>query len=116
MPKVNPETPILKRVMLAATKMGARLFRNNVGFDEVRKIHYGLCKGSSDLIGWRPVTITPEMVGTTIAQFYAVEVKTSTGEITEEQQRFIDAVNKYGGCAVVARHQDDLLRTREGER
>lgn len=108
MPHVNPETAILKRILLTATKMGSRLFRNNVGFDDARKIHYGLCKGSSDLIGWRQVLITPEMVGDRIAQFYAVEVKTAAGSVTEDQQRFIDAVNNAGGCGLIARHESDL--------
>jgi hypothetical protein len=53
--------------------LGGRVFRNNVGEYKVgdRYIRYGLCPGSSDIIGWTPVKITPEMVGTTLPVFTA---------------------------------------------
>jgi hypothetical protein len=70
---------------------------------DARPLHAGLCEGSSDLIGWTPVTITPDMVGTTIAVFTAVEVKTGRVRVTEAQTRFLDAVTAAGGIARVAR-------------
>jgi hypothetical protein len=45
--------------------------------------------------------------------FTAIEVKTPTGRVSEQQQRFISMVNGLGGIAGVARSvQDaaDLLR------
>jgi ribosomal protein S19 len=39
-------------------------------------VQFGLCKGSADLIGWKRVTVTPEMVGSTVAVFTSIEVKT----------------------------------------
>jgi hypothetical protein len=33
----------------------------------------------------------------------AIEVKTPSGKVTQEQQQFIDRVNKEGGIAGVAR-------------
>ena len=72
-------------------------------------VRYGLQPGSSDLIGWRTVTITPEMVGTTIAVFTSIEVKTATGRLRPEQQQWLDAVQSAGGIAGVARSVEDAL-------
>lgn len=71
-----------------------------------RLVRYGLCPGSSDLIGLRQVTITPDMVGQTIAQFVAIEVK-DRGRVTPEQERFITMVLQAGGLAGIARSVDD---------
>ena len=58
-----------------------------------RYISYGLTKGSSDLIG----ILKPS------GRFFALELKTLTGKITEEQVMFIKLVNNMGGYAAVAR-------------
>lgn len=108
---MKPETHLVRRLMLRATELGARLFRNNVGQYIDRNgnvIRYGLCNGSSDLIGWTPVTITPDMVGRTVAVFTAVEAKTLTGRPTMAQIGFLDAVRAAGGRAILARSTDDL--------
>lgn len=63
--------------------------------------------GGSDLIGYRKVTVTPEMVGQEIAQFAAVEVKTARGRVRPEQQRFIEHVRGAGGVAGIARSVED---------
>lgn len=127
------EKNIQTEIMLALSKLGVTIFRNNTGngvagsqMKRIEKpctmallpgdwivrhgsrIQYGLCVGSSDTIGWRPVTITPDMVGETVAVFTAVEIKTSTGRATPEQVNFIEAVRKAGGIAGVARSVDDL--------
>ena len=61
------------RIMLAlGGHPGIRVFRNNVGlarFPDGSTVRYGLCPGSADLIGWRTVTITQDMVGQPFAQF-----------------------------------------------
>lgn len=67
------------------------------------RIHFGLTTGSSDLIGLKTITITPEMVGCRIAQFVGVETKTATGSMREEQKRWLAFVNQAGGLAIVAR-------------
>ena len=104
---MNPETPIQQRIRLeAGGRNGARLFRNNVGvaeFPDGTKVVYGLTPGSSDLIGWRTITITADMVGTQVARFVAIEVK-SPGAKTgrkrlELQKNFIAAVRRAGGLA-----------------
>lgn len=72
---------------LLASQMGWRLFRNNKGvLPDARgvPVRFGLCNEtaalgkrlrSSDLIGIRPVEITQDMVGSTIGQFVAREIK-----------------------------------------
>lgn len=87
----------------------ARLWRNNTGAlkDAAgRLVRYGLCPGSSDLIGLRSITITPDMVGKTVGVFVAIEVK-DRGRLTPEQERFIAMVQQAGGLAGVARSPED---------
>lgn len=91
---------------------GVRMFRNNCGMYQDPKsgnwVRYGLLPGSGDLIGWRSVVITPEMVGTTVAQFVSVEVKTPKGVVKPDQRLWADNVRKAGGIAVIARSVEDV--------
>ena len=66
-------------------------------------------KGAGDLLGWKRVTVTPDMVGQQVAVFLSIEVKTPTGRIRTEQQQWLDAVQAAGGIAGVARSVDDAL-------
>jgi hypothetical protein len=110
------EQSIQQHIRLACSRGSVRLYRNNTGTlkdQNGRPVQFGLCKGSADLIGWRTVTVTPEMVGTTVAVFTSVEVKTATGRLRPEQQQWLDAVQSAGGIAGVARSVSDaetLLR------
>jgi len=91
---------------------GRRLWRNNTGAikDETgRLVRFGLCKGSSDIIGITPITITSDMIGKRIGVFTAIEVKTPKGKPTDEQINFIDRVRDLGGFAGVARSVEDAL-------
>ena len=115
----------LRSIMLGLSTPGVRLFRQNVGtgwtgditrlkdgsilIKNPRPLQAGLCKGSSDLIGWRSIEVTPEMVGRKVALFLAVEVKGDRGRATPEQRNFIDRVRLDGGLAGVARTVDDAL-------
>lgn len=116
------ETTIQRRIQLALSDTTTRLWRNNVGAawqgraEHVgtvvtlygpRRVEYGLCPGSSDLIGLRSVEITPDMVGQRVAIFCAVEVKTAKGRPTDEQPAFIKTVNLLGGRAGIARSEDE---------
>lgn len=102
------EARIQQETRLEASKLGVTLFRNNCGaYREPmtgRLIQYGVGNpGGSDLIGWTPLLITPDMVGRTVAIFTAVEVKTPTGRATPAQINFIDAVTRAGGFAGIVR-------------
>jgi hypothetical protein len=122
---MNPETKIQRLLMMAMSDAGATVFRNETGrFWTGRVVHQdsgqvtlqgaimvpcGLCVGSSDVVGFTPVTITANMVGQTLAVFTAVEVKTRTGRATKEQVNFISQVQKAGGFAGIARNYEEAL-------
>ncbi|WP_287028302.1 VRR-NUC domain-containing protein [Herbaspirillum sp.] len=117
---MTPEARIQREVMLALSQAGCLVWRQNTGqawqgkqlhkardqitLGQCRPVHFGLCKGSSDVLGIAPG-----------GAFLAVEVKTKTGRVTQEQQNFIVAVNRAGGIGFVARSADDAL-TQLGER
>jgi hypothetical protein len=97
-------------IRLALSRGDTRLWRNNTGtlYDrQGRPVSFGLCKGSSDLIGLRSITIGPEHLGQRLAVFAAIEVKSATGRATAEQQAFIEQVQAMGGLAGVARSVTD---------
>jgi len=116
MPAASSEQTIQQHIRLACSIGTCRLFRNNTGtLRDIngRPVTFGLCKGSADLIGWRSVTITPAMVGQTLAIFTSIEVKSSRGRVNPEQQQWLQAVAAAGGIAGVARSVGeamDLLR------
>lgn len=83
------ETAVQANCRLHAPSHGMFLGRNNNGAYNQKQppspgTRWGFCNDSanlnavfksSDLLGWKTITITPDMVGTQIAQFVAVEVK-----------------------------------------
>ena len=104
------EQRIQQEIRLTCSTGSTRLFRNNTGTlrdQHGRPVQFGLCKGSADLIGWRTVTIKPEMVGQQVAVFTSIEVKTPTGRVQPEQQQWLEAVQAAGGIAGVARSVED---------
>jgi len=107
------------QVRLEAASLGVTLFRNNVGVlrdENGRPVRFGLANDSaglnavlksSDLIGWRPVVITPDMIGTTLARFTCREIKAPgwtapTNDRERAQLRWIELVNTHGGDAAFA--------------
>lgn len=108
------ESKVQDDARLAASKMGWRLWRNNKGVlknEYGTPVRFGLVNDtkelgervrSSDLIGIRPVIITPDMVGTTLGQFVAREIKKAgwkyTGTAREKGQlTFGEIVTSLGG-------------------
>jgi hypothetical protein len=114
-----------KKICLMASNLGHRIFRSNVGegwigkavffskpasievypgdviIRKAKRIHFGLCPGQGDYLGW-----------SRDGKFISIEVKTETGVIREGQIEFSDAVNKAGGIAGIVRDEEsafDLL-------
>lgn len=111
----NAETTLQQRIRLAlGTHPELRIFRNQVGSlpdpRTGRMVQFGLARGSADLIGWRTMVITPEMVGQRIAVFTSLEIKTPTGRLAPAQRHWLHAVHQAGGIAGVARSVGDALR------
>lgn len=112
----NAETDLQQRIRLAlGTHPLLRLFRNNSGSlpdpRTGRYVQFGVASpGGSDLIGWRTITVTPDLVGHQLAIFTAIEVKTATGRATPAQRNFIHAVREAGGIAGIARSVADALK------
>jgi hypothetical protein len=118
------ERNIQNRILLATgSHPNIRLFRNNTGqgwqgqtsrdgakliITNPRPLMAGLHKGSSDLIGWKTVEVTPDLVGQHVAIFTAVEVKTGSGRTTVEQEQFLQAVRAAGGIGVVMRDESQV--------
>ena len=106
----NQETVLQNQIRLAIAAPNVKMFRNNVGAlttNDGRRVNFGLCAGSSDLIGFTSKTITADDVGKTVAIFTAIEVKTPTGKVSPQQKAFIDVVNRSGGIGGVVRSVDD---------
>jgi hypothetical protein len=104
------ESQIQQEIRVALNKADVRAWRNNIGKFQLgrRWVNYGLPgPGGSDLIGMVSKTITPDMVGSKVAVFLAVEVKSQTGKVKPEQQRFIDFVRSKGGIAGVCRSKEE---------
>lgn len=119
------ESAVLKAVMLRVGSLpNVRVFRNNTGqgwvgqmtrqgaltiLKNARPLNAGLVKGSSDLIGWTTLEITPDMVGRKVAVFTAIECKTDSGRTDAEQLKFLQNVQAAGGIAIVARDAETAV-------
>jgi len=125
------EGEIQQRVLLAVGgRPDARLFRNNVGVGvsgtvlrqdgpdlflvRGRRIAFGLCPGSADLIGWHSVVVTGDMVGSRIARLLALEIKAPNGRPSGDQRNFIRAVQAAGGIGQVVRSEAEALAALAG--
>lgn len=131
------ETNISKKIQIEASKHGFYLMRNNRGMfypvyvvkklidmivrkdfavalaysKNIHPYRAGLeADGSSDLIGMKFITITPEMIGKKLAIFTAIEVKTKTGTVSKEQSDFITMVRENGGISAVCNDEKNFKK------
>lgn len=119
------EAAIQNRVRLEASRVGARIWRNNVGaglLDDGSFIRWGLVNDSqqmnrkiksSDLIGLKPVLIKPHHVGQVLGVFIAREVKPGNWQFTgtdreTAQLKFLELVASLGGDAAFATGEGTL--------
>lgn len=128
------EGALQNHVRYVSSQMGNYLWRNNTGVlpnpETGRPVRYGLCNDSanlnkvlksSDLIGLTKITITPDMVGHTVAIFTASEIKEEGWKFNPNnsrevaQKNFIDLVNNSGGRAAFIASVDDYIRLVKNE-
>jgi len=101
------ESNIQALIMLALSDSGCLVWRQNTGVlpdRNGRLVRFGLCVGSSDLIG-----LCPD------GKFLAIECKTALGQPTTAQLNFIAAVIRQGGRAGVARSGSEAVRIALGQ-
>lgn len=123
--KFKDESTVQQEVQIEAMKYGCTLMRNNNGActdKDGRLVRYGLGHTSpkqefksSDLIGITKIVITPEMVGTTIGVFTALEVKKEEWDCKKKldehetkQNNFLEWVMLNGGIASFINCVDNL--------
>ena len=95
------EANVQALIMMALSDAGCLVWRQNTGVlpdRNGRLVRFGLCVGSSDIVG-----IAPD------GKFLAIEVKTALGQPTDAQLKFIKAVQRQGGRAGIARSAADAV-------
>lgn len=104
---MSTTSKLTEDIMLAASEIGCRLFRNNTGIARYkmksgeRVVRYGVGPtggGGGDLIGWNKDGI-----------FISIEIKVGRDKQTENQKMWERWVNNGGGRAGVARSVQDAL-------
>lgn len=113
----RPEAFVQRDVRVEAAQKGIALFRNNVGAGKLASgnfVRFGLGNDSpavnavvksGDLIGLRPVLITPAHVGTIVGQFVSRECKREAWQFNPvderdaAQLRWATFINARGGDA-----------------
>ena len=116
---MNNEASIQSLVRLEARQFDCVLFRNNVGVLRDARgvpVRFGLANDSkalnevlksADLIGWRTITVTPDMIGKHIAQFVSRECKAAGWVVSQNnaheaaQLAWAQYVNAHGGDAKI---------------
>lgn len=99
---MGTETNLVQQIRLKASEMGCLIWRNNTGQLEDktgRWVQFGLCNGSSDLIGLLPD-----------GRFLAVECKIGKNKPSIRQEDFIAAVRAKGGVAACVWSVDEFIR------
>lgn len=118
------EADLMRRIQVALSTVGARVFRNNVGMGwtgrikkftqkdfvtvypgdvlirEARPLHAGLDKSSGDLIGFDIAT----------GKFISCEVKVPGEKPTPEQFDWLNAVRVAHGIAFWACSEDEAIK------
>lgn len=111
----QPETVLQNHIRLALSAQcpESTLFRNHCGALKDsrtgRLVTFGLSPGSPDLVGWKRVRVTADMVGSELAVFCGIEIKTPTGTVRADQLHWLSLLSDAGGIAGVARSVADAV-------
>jgi len=83
-------------------------YPDHVTIYQPRRFTTGLPPGFPDLVGFKTVTITPDMVGKTIAVFTGLEIKTKTGRVRSDQTTMLQHLIHAGARAGIVRSSVDV--------
>lgn len=112
---VQPETALQNRIRLAVSAecRGCTVFRNHCGAlkdQRGKMVQFGLSPGSPDLVGWKSMEVTEEMVGQRLAVFVGLEVKMPGEKPREDQAHWLDRLDQAGGIAGVAHSEIEAVQ------
>ena len=102
---MDPETERLFRVNAGrfwAGEIESRLPGGRVVMKGARAVS-GVPAGIPDMIGWKTVVVTPEMVGTKVAIFMGVELKSANCVVSDVQRKFGELLTRMGGIFKVVK-------------
>jgi hypothetical protein len=74
----------------------------------------GLPEGFPDLLAVIPETVTPEMVGKTVALAGFVEAKTENDRVSRRQEEFLAVMRACGARAGIARTPEEAVKVVTG--
>ena len=100
-----PEAEILREAMLALSRAGAFVQRNNSGLligADGRRVRVGM-KGAADILACFPVGL-----GVRVGLYLAVECKSSRGRLSKVQRNYRAAARKAGALHFVVKSEDDI--------
>ena len=111
---VQPETALQNRIRIRLSRACKDLvhFRNSVGAlkdENGRMVQFGLGTGSPDLVGYKKVTVTPDMVGKDLAIFVGMEIKMPGKKPRADQKHWLDSLAASGGIAGFVTSEDQAL-------
>jgi len=128
---MTTENKVRKGIMKTlGGRTDVRIFRNNVGvafqgevahessgfitLEHYRRIRFGLYPGSGDLVGWKTIEITPDMVGKKVAVFTSIETKKKRGRASDNQLHWAHQVSVSGGIAGIVRSTEQAVEIVDG--
>ena len=100
-----PESDVLSETMLALSRAGALVQRNNSGLligADGRRVRVGM-KGAADILACYPVGL-----GVRVGLFVAVECKSSRGRLSKVQKNYRTAALKAGALHFVVKSENDI--------
>lgn len=112
--KRRTEATVQAEVRLALNRLqGVTVWRNARGYDEERRVTYGLCPGAADLVGVMTVryALRAGLHAAPLVVSLFIELKhPRRGNLEPDQVTFRDVVRRLGAVHIVARSADEAVQ------